>query len=342
MSTTPPLPPVSGDIPTRQLQQQSSAIADSDDEDIVNNNNNTNTNTNTNINTNQNKNETQSSSLLQQQHHKLSPEEQAAADDARIAALDQQLHDQQLRERPRTRRRSSFFSPSPAPPSPNAREIKAFTDDSRHFSMIRQLHMADYITLMNACCGFMSIVSLLAHLTSEKGLASGNNYYLNRAMLLVPLGLFFDFLDGRVARWRHKASLMGQELDSLADLVSFGVAPASIAYTIGFRTTLDTAALAIFVLCGLTRLARFNVTVANIPKDAKTGKSKYFEGTPIPTTLVLVAIMYYFVATGKTGHTNIPGGVLWDGHWAQVHPLVGLFLISGSAMISKSLKVPKI
>lgn len=165
-------------------------------------------------------------------------------------------------------------------------------------------------------------------------------FYLKRAMVLVPLGLIFDFLDGRVARLRHKSSLMGQELDSLADLVSFGVAPGSIGYILGFNTRVDTVLLVIFVLCGLTRLARFNVTVANIPKDAG-GKSKYFEGTPIPTTLGLVAVMYYFLATGQTGHA-IPFGKVFEGTAYELHPLAVLFLLSGSAMISKSLKVPKL
>lgn len=171
--------------------------------------------------------------------------------------------------------------------------------------------------------------------------SAASQWYLKRAMVLVPLGLFFDFMDGRVARWRHKASLIGQELDSLADLVSFGVAPGSIAYTIGLSTSLDTVLLAVFVLCGLTRLARFNVTVANLPKDEKTGKSKYFEGTPIPTTLSLVALMYVLLVSGKTG-PNIPFGLVFKDTAFEFHPLVLLFLVSGSAMISKSLHVPKI
>ncbi|KAI5290119.1 CDP-diacylglycerol-serine O-phosphatidyltransferase [Ascosphaera acerosa] len=107
----------------------------------------------------------------------------------------------------------------------------------------------------------------------------------------------FDFLDGKIARWRRKSSLMGQELDSLADLLSFGVAPACAAFALGMRTPLDHAALAVFVLCGLTRLARFNVTVAVIPKDS-AGKAAYFEGTPIPTTLVHDAIMALWVCNG--------------------------------------------
>jgi CDP-diacylglycerol--serine O-phosphatidyltransferase len=83
--------------------------------------------------------------------------------------------------------------------------------------------------------------------------------------------------------------MLGQELDSLSDLISFGVAPATLAYTIGKRyqksliyaiglnTWGDQVILTIFVCCGLARLARFNVTTHNIAQD-HTGKSKYFEG----------------------------------------------------------------
>lgn len=235
-----------------------------------------------------------------------------------------------------SRRRSSFFSPSPSPPAPNEREIRDFTSDHRHFSMIRNLHMADYITLLNCCCGFLSVLSSVAYAASQRQAP----HFILRALYLVPLGLFFDFLDGRVARLRNKSSLMGQELDSLADLISFGVAPATAAFTLGFDSTVDVTMLTIFVLCGLTRLARFNVTVANIPKDAG-GKSKYFEGTPIPTTLVLVGILFYCHTQGWV-HEQLPLGVMFEGHELEFHPMVLLFILSGSAMISKSLKVPKL
>ncbi|KAH3679802.1 hypothetical protein WICPIJ_008517, partial [Wickerhamomyces pijperi] len=95
-------------------------------------------------------------------------------------------------------------------------------------------------------------------------------------------------------------SLMGQELDSLADLISFGVAPASIAFAIGFQSTIDALVLAFFVLCGLTRLARFNVTVTTIPKDL-TGKSKYFEGLPVTTSLFVVGVLAYLVVKSVFG-----------------------------------------
>lgn len=112
-----------------------------------------------------------------------------------------------------------------------------------------------------------------------------------------------------------------------------------MAFAIGFRTPLDHLCLAFFVLCGLTRLARFNVTVSNIPKDA-TGKSAYFEGTPIPTTLGLDAIMAWWVSNGWI-HEAIPGGVWFAGTPLEVHPAVIAFMVHGCMMTSKSIHIPK-
>lgn len=148
--------------------------------------------------------------------------------------------------------------------------------------------------------------------------------------------MFFDLFDGKVARWRNEASMLGQELDSLADSVrlfatsgtclffhpqqiSFGVAPAFVAWVIGMRTGIDTFLLTGFVCCGIARLARFNATVASVPKDA-TGKSKYFEGLPIPTSLILVGIMAECVRRGEfeAQGPRAPGKGL---PWGLVRPL---------------------
>lgn len=135
---------------------------------------------------------------------------------------------------------------------------------------------------------------------------------LPRSALVYPVaGMFFDLFDGKVARWRNEASMLGQELDSLADSLSFGVAPALVAFTLGLRTTPDVIALTGFICCGIARLARFNATVAHAPKDA-TGKTKNFEGLPIPTSLGLVAIMALCVKAdwidGPDGGLGLPGG----------------------------------
>ncbi|KAI2622688.1 CDP-diacylglycerol--serine O-phosphatidyltransferase [Hypomontagnella submonticulosa] len=206
-----------------------------------------------------------------------------------------------------------------------------------HFTLLKALHMADYITELNGFCGIMSVFSSLRYCLGDP--ADKANLYL--ALVFLPFGLFFDFMDGRVARWRKKSSMMGQELDSLADLISFGLAPACVAFSIGMRTTLDHVLLAVFVLCGLTRLARFNVTAASgvIPKDA-SGKASYFEGTPIPTTLGLDALMAWWVAQGWI-LDQVPGGLWFEGSALEVHPVVALFVVHGALMCSKTLHVPK-
>lgn len=121
--------------------------------------------------------------------------------------------------------------------------------------------------------------------------------------------------------------------------ISFGVAPAMVAFSIGMRSTVDTLALTFFVLCGLTRLARFNVTVSTLPKDA-SGKSKYFEGTPIPTSLGVDAIMAYWVHR-QWILDALPFGVWAPGTSLEVHPIVLLFVIHGCLMTSRTIRIPK-
>jgi len=215
-------------------------------------------------------------------------------------------------------------------------KAKAFAaNQAGHFSMICQLQAADFITELNGFCGAMSIFSSLRYCLS----GSSDYGHLWSSLLFMLLGLIFDFMDGRVARWTKKSSLLGQELDSLADLISFGMAPASFAFTIGFRSYLDSVLLTFFVLCGLSRLARFNVSVQYLPKDA-SGKSKYFEGTPIPTSLSLMVLTAYWVKEGWI-LDSLPLGVIMRGTIFEFHPAVIMFAAHGCAMVSKSLKVPK-
>ncbi|KAL2001655.1 hypothetical protein VTN02DRAFT_1438 [Thermoascus thermophilus] len=207
--------------------------------------------------------------------------------------------------------------------------------DTGHFSMIKALHLADLITELNGFCGVMSVLSSMRYCLGDP-----HDYgAIWTALAFMPFGLFFDFMDGKVARWRRKSSLMGQELDSLADLVSFGVAPAAVAFAIGIRTPVDHLLLAFFVLCGLTRLARFNVTAAVLPKD-KTGKSKYFEGTPIPTTLSIASLMAYWVSRDWI-LDDIPLGVVAQGTQFEFHPVALIFVLHGCLMVSKTIHIPK-
>ena len=195
--------------------------------------------------------------------------------------------------------------------------------------------MADYITLCNGFSGVMSIFSSLNYAIGRET----DHGYIYAAMCWIAFGTFADLMDGKVARWRHKSSLVGQELDSLADLVSFGVAPAVVGFAIGMRTVADMLVLAMFVMCGLTRLARFNVTVSKMKKD-KTGKIAYFEGTPIPTSLLMVEVMAYWVYRGWTT-TDLPFGTIGSGVF-ELHPSSLFFAVLGCTMASKSLKIPKL
>lgn len=156
------------------------------------------------------------------------------------------------------------------------------TIPSKRFSMIREFHLADWFTLANAVCGAGALFSIMTYL-QEKDIR-----HVYFACALVFAALIFDILDGRIARWRQKSSLMGQELDSLADIISFGVAPAVIGYGCGMQGLYDRIILVYFITCGVSRLARYNVTAAALSEG--TGKVKYFEGTPIPTSILLVGV----------------------------------------------------
>ncbi|HQK19654.1 MAG TPA: CDP-alcohol phosphatidyltransferase family protein [Polyangiaceae bacterium] len=202
----------------------------------------------------------------------------------------------------------------------------------RHFSLIRDFTVADFITLANASSGMGSVLAVMQHLVT------GESKYLWVAFALLPFALVFDYLDGRIAQWRCMSSLLGTQLDSLSDLISFGVAPASLAFAVGMRGGWDALVLLYFVACGVGRLARYNATCADLSDE--TGKVRYFEGTPIPTSLLLVAVLSVLTAYGYT-LDRLPLGV-WTLGPMQLHPLVLMYAVSGSAMISKTLRVPKI
>jgi CDP-diacylglycerol---serine O-phosphatidyltransferase len=201
---------------------------------------------------------------------------------------------------------------------------------AKHFSMIRGFHLADFFTLANAACGVAAIFLAMLYV------ASGSRAHFYAAAAMAPVAFVFDWLDGNVARWRQKHSAMGRELDSLADVISFGVAPAALGFAAGLDGGWDWAVLIYFVCCGVSRLARFNVTAETLSEG--TGKVPYFEGTPIPTSVVLTAVLAFAAWQERLGE-RLYGGV-WNLGW-ELHPLVLLFAASGSMMISKTLRIPK-
>jgi CDP-diacylglycerol--serine O-phosphatidyltransferase len=153
----------------------------------------------------------------------------------------------------------------------------------------------------------------------------------------VLAALIFDVFDGRIARWRQKSSAMGRELDSLAAVISFGVAPAFIAYGCGMQGLYDRNVLAYFVSCEVSRLARYNVTAETL--SGEDGKVKYFEGTPIPTAIVLVGVLALAACLGAVREHLWFGKLLIGGF--TLHPLVLLYALSGSLMISR-IRIPKL
>ncbi|MCL4761611.1 MAG: CDP-alcohol phosphatidyltransferase family protein [Burkholderiales bacterium] len=201
----------------------------------------------------------------------------------------------------------------------------------RHFSMLRSFRLADVLTLGNAACGVAAILCAMAYLR-DGGLA----WFLASAAL-APAAFAFDVLDGRVARARNEHSALGRELDSLADVVSFGVAPAALGYAAGLDGGWDWVVLLYFVCCGVSRLARYNVTAEALSEGG--AKVKYFEGTPIPTSIVITAVLAWAGWAGRLGEA-IPGGG-WTLGPAVLHPLVLLYALSGTLMISSTLRIPK-
>lgn len=206
------------------------------------------------------------------------------------------------------------------------------TEPRRSPSMIRSYTPADALTIANASCGTIACFLCLDYM------AFGDHRRIWMAIGLLPAALVFDILDGYVARLNPKRqSMLGADLDSLSDVISFGLGPAVLGYTLGLRGGWDMICLTYFVVCGVSRLARFNVTATQFT-SSKSNKVSHFEGTPIPTSILIVGML---------------GLMLWNGHVQQdvwlgavrvgpmlLHPLVLIYVLSGSAMIS-TIRIPK-
>lgn len=197
-------------------------------------------------------------------------------------------------------------------------------------ALLRSFTPADFLTLGNASCGTGATFFCLNHLETR------SDAFLVGAFVLVALALVLDVGDGMVARHYQRSSPFGADLDSLADIVSFGIAPAVLGFTLGLRGIWDALVLCAFVCCGVSRLARFNVTAAAL--SGGSGKVRYYEGTPIPTSGVIVAVLALAWWVGAIDDA------VWLGKWrlgiGHFHPLVLLYAINGALMVSR-LRIPK-
>ena len=181
------------------------------------------------------------------------------------------------------------------------------------------LSLADIVTLGNSSCGLLSILNSILYSNSK------DEYYSQISIVLMFFSLFFDIFDGKIARLFSR-SVIGQDLDSLADLIAFGVAPAVWGFAHGLDSLLDMIFLVFFVNCGVLRLARYNSTLNETCVD---GKVLFFEGTPIPSTVLITFCMQYFP-------------ILFKDLGLSFHLASLVYALSGVLQISKSLKIAKL
>lgn len=184
-------------------------------------------------------------------------------------------------------------------------------------------------TAGSIAAGFYAIVQSLQGSPTEP-------HHFDHAAIVIGLAIPFDGLDGRIARMTNTASDFGKELDSLADVITFGVAPSILAYSWGFRMlppTMDpllrhklmqigAVVCFLFLICGACRLARFNTSADAQPKNPGRPDRKYFVGMPIPAAAgVIAACVHYFLGTPV-----FSGAVA--GVWIGLIGLVGFLMVS--------------
>lgn len=188
--------------------------------------------------------------------------------------------------------------------------------------------LPNLLTAGNLFCGFVALTKIV-----EADLAGGNFQQIRVALAFILLACIFDLFDGRVARMGGIESPFGREFDSLADLISFGAAPAFLVHRVVLKDVFGQEHIewgwfiaSIYLICGAFRLARFNCLVAHSPKSA----SKDFLGFPIPSAAGLVASLTLLII-----HINEKEKTL--GNWKYLLVVVLLFV---SAMMVSTVRYP--
>lgn len=188
--------------------------------------------------------------------------------------------------------------------------------------------LPNLMTAGNLFCGFVALTSIVQANPQREDFTS----MIYRALLFILLACLFDFLDGRVARMGGLESPFGREFDSLADIVSFGVAPAFLVHRIVLkdvfvgRPEIGWFIASIYLICGALRLARFNCLAAEQNQDTK----KEFLGFPIPAAAGLVASLTWFILwVDEKGFST--------GSWRYVLPVIMFFL---SMMMISEVRYP--
>jgi CDP-diacylglycerol--serine O-phosphatidyltransferase len=194
--------------------------------------------------------------------------------------------------------------------------------------------LPNLFTAGNLFCGFVALTYIVeADLTPDLVTGMVNWMPIKVSLAFILLACIFDLFDGRVARMGGHESPFGREFDSLADLISFGVAPAFLVHRVVLRhalpdqyTELGWFIASIYLLCGAFRLARFNcLSAMNLP-----GAGKDFLGFPIPSAAGLVASLTLFIIKLNEKEKDL-------GHWGYLLPVVLIFL---SAMMVSEVRYP--
>jgi CDP-diacylglycerol---serine O-phosphatidyltransferase len=185
--------------------------------------------------------------------------------------------------------------------------------------------MPTLFTAGNLFLGYIAVIKSFQGALLMAAGGAGSERFFEMAAKAIGVAVFLDGLDGRIARMTNTTSEFGKEIDSLADVISFGFAPAVLAFAWGlqfldpsldpaFREQLLNAGYFvsfIFILCGSVRLARFNVQKNPVPKNPGRPDRKYFVGLPIPAAAGMVASVVY--ATNSIPVRAWPFAVVWLG-----------------------------
>ncbi|HEV2695051.1 MAG TPA: CDP-diacylglycerol--serine O-phosphatidyltransferase [Verrucomicrobiae bacterium] len=193
--------------------------------------------------------------------------------------------------------------------------------------------LPNLLTAGNLFCGFVALTQIVEAKLTPDMMGHVNWMPIKVALAFILLACIFDLFDGRVARMGGHESPFGREFDSLADLVSFGVAPAFLVHRVVLHNALpdEYASLgwfiaSIYLICGAFRLARFNcLSAMNLP-----GAGKDFLGFPIPSAAGLVASLTLFIIKLQDNEKDL-------GKWGYLLPVVLIFL---SAMMVSEVKYP--
>ena len=198
---------------------------------------------------------------------------------------------------------SESVAPKPPPDDSDENRLKIY-------------FLPNLLTAGNLFCGFVALTKIV------EADPMGDNYVgqINFALIFILLACVCDLFDGRVARWGGAESPFGREFDSLADLISFGVAPAFLVHRIVLRDVFvqhpefGWFIASIYLICGAFRLARFNVLSMQ-----PGGSGKEFVGFPIPSAAALVASLTLFIMWVE--EKDFP-----KGKWRFLLPVLMLFL----------------